>query len=174
MSLLSSSPHHSRRRLLGLAVPTILVGTLFAGTTQSVQPRQPPTTTAPARVSARAEEPFVVEYYYRVRWGHQAEFLRLFRKNHLPLLEKERQMGLMTDFSAVEPFYHATEDGRWDYRVTIVYPSAAVAHAPDPGADPAFRRALFPDTATFAAEERRRFEILDAHWDVPITPLKLR
>lgn len=131
------------------------------------------TAALPARGAARAE-PFTVEYYYRVRWGHQAEFLRLFRKNHLPVLERQVQMGLMTSFSAVEPFYHAGDTMRWDYRVTIVYPSAAVAHAPDPAADPAFRRALFPDTATFEAEERRRFEILEAHWDVPVVPLKLR
>lgn len=127
-----------------------------------------------APAAAPAAEPFTVEYYYRVRWGHQAEFLRLFRKNHLPILEKQRQMGLMTEIAAVEPFYHAQEEGRWDYRVTITYPSAAAAHAPDPGADAAFRRSLFPDTAAFAAEERRRFELLEAHWDVPVTPLKLR
>lgn len=133
----------------------------------------PDGTAAPPGRAASAE-PFTVEYYYRVRWGHQAEFLRLFRKNHLPVLERQVQMGLMTSFSAVEPFYHAGDTMRWDYRVTIVYPNAAVAHAPDPAADPAFRRALFPDTATFEAEERRRFEILEAHWDVPVVPLKLR
>lgn len=127
-----------------------------------------------AAVTGAALEPFTVEYYYRVRWGQQAEFLRLFRKNHLPVLEKEVKMGLMSSFSAVEPFYHANEESRWDYRVTIVYPSAAAAHGADPAADPAFRRALFPDTATFAAEERRRFELLEAHWDVPIVPLSLR
>ena len=127
-----------------------------------------------APVRSAPEEPFTVDYYYRVRWGHQAEFLRLFKKNHVPVLERLVRMGRMTSFSAVEPFYHAPEEARWDYRVTIVFPSAAVAHSPDPAEDPAFRRALFPDTATFAAEERRRFEILDAHWDVPVVPLPLR
>jgi len=29
-------------------------------------------------------------------------------------------------------------------------------------------RKLYPDEATFNREERRRFEILDAHWDVPL------
>jgi hypothetical protein len=32
---------------------------------------------------------------------------------------------------------------------------------------------LFPDQATFKREEQRRFEILDAHWDVPIKDVDL-
>jgi hypothetical protein len=27
---------------------------------------------------------------------------------------------------------------------------------------------LFPDQERYAAEERRRFELLEAHWDVPL------
>ena len=57
--------------------------------------------------------------------------------------------------------------------MTLVFPSAAVATAPDPAAD-AERRQLYPDSATFVREERRRFEILEAHWDLPITPVALR
>ena len=26
------------------------------------------------------ENPYIVEYYYKVKWGHQEEFLSLFRK----------------------------------------------------------------------------------------------
>ena len=161
-----------RRWLVALGFPVTLLAALVAalGATATVGTRP----AVAAAVTRAADQPFTVEYYYRVRWGQQAEFLRLFRKNHLPVLEKEVKMGLMSSFSAVEPFYHASEDARWDYRVTIVYPSAAAAHGADPAADPAFRRALFPDTATFAAEERRRFELLEAHWDVPVVPLSLR
>jgi hypothetical protein len=125
-----------------------------------------------AQPAAQPAERFVVEYYYKVRWGHQQEFLDLFRKNHLPLLEKQRERGRILEISAVAPRYHATEDGRWDYRVTLVFPSAAVATAPDPTGD-VERRQLYPDSATFAREEQRRFEILDAHWDLPITPVPL-
>ena len=32
---------------------------------------------------------------------------------------------------------------------------------------------LYPDQATFLAEEQRRFELLDAHWDVPLVELPL-
>jgi phage-related minor tail protein len=31
--------------------------------------------------TAAASQPFVVEYYYKVRWGAQEEFWQLFRKN---------------------------------------------------------------------------------------------
>ena len=29
-----------------------------------------------------ADQPYSVEYYYKVQWGHQQEFLQLFLKNH--------------------------------------------------------------------------------------------
>jgi hypothetical protein len=32
-------------------------------------------------------------------------------------------------------------------------------------------RKLFPDQDTFKKEEQRRFELLDAHWDVPLNEL---
>ena len=31
----------------------------------------------------------------------------------------------------------------------------------------------YPDRATFAREEQRRFEVLTAHWDVPLNRLDL-
>ena len=75
----------------------------------------------------------------------------------------------MVDVSAVAPRYHATEDGRWDYRVTIVFPNVAAALGDT--LEAADRRRLYPDSARFAREEQRRFEILEAHWDVPIVPV---
>ena len=112
---------------------------------------------------------FVVEYYYKVRWGFQQEFVDLFRRNHLPLLQARVQRGTMVDVSAVAPRYHSTEEGRWDYRVTIVFPTAAAALGDT--LEAADRRRLYPDSARFAREEQRRFEILEAHWDVPIVPV---
>jgi hypothetical protein len=32
---------------------------------------------------------------------------------------------------------------------------------------------LFPDQETYKKEEQRRFEILDAHWDLPVKDLEL-
>ena len=68
-----------------------------------------------------ADQPYTIEYYYKVQWGHQQEFLDLFLKNHYPLLKKIESTGRMLSVKIEAPAYHTTEDGRWDYRVTIRY-----------------------------------------------------
>lgn len=117
------------------------------------------------------EKPFVVEYYYKAKWGHADEFITLFRKNHYPVLKKNVELGRMLRVSAVMPIYHTTEDGRWDYRVTIVYKNAAVAH--DNFDSTALLKQMYPDQETYKKEEQRRFEILDAHWDLPVKDVDL-
>jgi hypothetical protein len=124
-----------------------------------------------AQSTSGADKPFVIEYYYKTKWGHADEFIALFRKNHYPLLKKEVEMGRLLKVSAVAPVYHTTEDGRWDYRVTIVYKNAAVAH--DGFDSTALLKQLFPDQETYKKEEQRRFEILDAHWDLPLKDVDL-
>jgi hypothetical protein len=117
------------------------------------------------------EKPFVIEYYYKTKWGHADEFITLFRKNHYPLLKKEVELGRLLKVTAVAPVYHTTEDGRWDYRVTIVYKNAAVAN--DGYDSTALQKQLFPDQETYKKEEQRRFEILEAHWDLPVKDVDL-
>ena len=41
-----------------------------------------------------------------------------------------------------------------------------------PSNEEALARRLFPDQDAFKKEEQRRFEILDAHWDVPLTEVE--
>ncbi|MFN7945532.1 MAG: hypothetical protein U0Z53_09280 [Blastocatellia bacterium] len=119
-----------------------------------------------AQQTKTQDQPFVVEYYYQTKWGYADEFLRLFRKNHLPVLKKQIESGRMLSVKIEKPRYHSTEDGRWDYRVTIVFKNVAAAH--DSTAEEAIIKQLYPDQETFRREEQRRFEILIAHWDVPI------
>jgi hypothetical protein len=116
-------------------------------------------------------EPYAIEYYYKARWGFAAEFLRLYKKNHHPVLKKEMELGRILEIKAEAPRYHATEDGRWDYRVTIVYRNASAANQVI-DLEPILR-SLYPDRALFDREEQRRFEILEAHWDVPVTRVDL-
>jgi len=122
--------------------------------------------TPAARPTARAETPYVVEYYYKAKWGFADEFARLFRKNHLPVLKKQIESGRFLEVRAEKPRYHATEDGRWDFRVTIVFKNAAAAA--DSSGEDEIKKKLFPDQETFGREEQRRFEILLAHWDLPV------
>ena len=124
-----------------------------------------------ARPRQVKEEPYVAEYYYKAKWGYADEFIRLFKKNHFPVLRKQVEQGRILKVTAVKPRYHATEDGRWDYRVTIVFKNAAVAS--DSSGEEAIIKQLYPDQDTFRREEQRRFEILLAHWDVPIVDVAL-
>ena len=124
-----------------------------------------------AQTASSSDKPFVVEYYYKTKWGYADEFITLFKKNHFPLLKKEVEMGRMLKVSAVAPLYHTTEDGRWDYRVTIVYKNVSLAH--DNSDSAALMKQLFPDQETYKKEEQRRFELLEAHWDLPIRDVDL-
>jgi hypothetical protein len=121
--------------------------------------------------AASADKPFVVEYYYKARWGYADEFLKLFKKNHYPLLKKEVEMGRMVKVWMDQPRYHTTEDGRWDYRVTIVFKNATVAN--ESFDETAIKKQLWPDQETYEREEQRRFTILEAHWDLPVKTLEL-
>jgi hypothetical protein len=125
---------------------------------------------SPAAQEAK-ERPFVVEYYYKAKWGHADEFIALFKKNHYPLLKKEMELGRILKVFAVAPRYHTTEDGRWDYRTTIIFKNAEIAH--DTFDSAPLLKQLFPDQDTYKREEQHRFEILDAHWDVPIKDVDL-
>ena len=124
-----------------------------------------------AMAAEAKEQPYVIEYYYKAKWGHSDEFLALFKKNHYPVLKKETELGRMLKVTMAAPRYHATEDGRWDFRVTIVFKNAAIAN--DNFDSAALIKQLFPDQETYKKEEQRRFEILESHSDVPIKDVDL-
>ncbi len=109
---------------------------------------------------------FTVEYAYKIRWGHQAEWMELYKRNHYPVLVRQQQMGRILRMSAVTPVNHAGEADRWDLRFSITWKDAAVAH--DGFDSSVIARELYPDQVKFRAEEQRRFSLLEAHTDVPI------
>jgi hypothetical protein len=117
-----------------------------------------------------ADQPYTVEYYYKVQWGHQQEFLELFLKNHYPLLKRIVATGRMLSVKIDAPAYHTTEDGRWDYRVTIRFKNSTVATTSNPDEEAVIKE-LWPDQEKYKKEEQRRFEILAAHWDLPVTEI---
>ncbi len=123
---------------------------------------------APPQLSG--DQPYTMEYYYKVQWGHQQEFLQLFLKNHYPLLQKNVESGRMVSVKIEQPANHTTEDGRWDYRVTIRFKNSTVATTSNPDEQRLIRE-LWPDQDKFQREEQRRFEILLAHWDLPVTDI---
>jgi len=112
------------------------------------------------------EKPYVMEYYYKTHWGHQEEFLELFKKNHYPVLQKQIAQGRILSVRMDTPAFHMPEQERWDYRVTIVFKNAQAAYTP------ADEHAIQLQAA-FKREEQRRFEILEAHWDLSISQIAL-
>ena len=118
-------------------------------------------------------QPYTVEYYYKVQWGHQQEFLQLFMKNHYPLLKKVIDSGRMLSVKIETPANHMTEETRWDYRVTIRFKNSTLATTDNPDEAKMIKQ-LWPDEEKYAHEEQRRFEILLSHWDLPVTDITPR
>lgn len=117
--------------------------------------------------------PVTVEYYYRIRWGAVDEFLELFTRNHWPILREQLASGRYTDVRAFTPRFHGDGRADWNFLVSITYRDWA---AIEDHADAEISARLYPDRARFEAEERRRFELLEAHWDVTLEghPLPVR
>jgi len=153
--------HNSRRLRLILIVTSAVLAVAFFTRLSIAQ--NPPTSSD--------SQPYVIDYYYKTKWGHADEFLSLFKKNHLPVLKKEMELGRILHVAMAAPRYHTTEDGRWDFRVTITFKNATIANDNFDGS--ALTKQLFPDQDTFKREEQRRFEILDAHWDLPLKDVPL-
>jgi hypothetical protein len=123
-----------------------------------------------APTQGASDQPYTMEYYYKVQWGHQQEFLQLFLKNHYPLLQKTVESGRMISVKIEQPANHTTEDGRWDFRVTIRFKNSTLATTSNPDEE-RFIKQLWPDQEKYKREEQRRFEILMAHWDLPVTDI---
>ncbi len=153
---------HILTRRMVLAVAGLAVAVGLSGSVRAHAQGSPP--------QSSAGEPYTVEYYYKCQWGRQEEFLALFLKNHYPLLKKIQSTGRILSVKIESPAYHTTEDGRWDYRVTIVYKNSTVATSANPDEE-GFIKQLWPDQETYKKEEQRRFEILLAHQDLPVTDI---
>jgi hypothetical protein len=149
-----------------LAVPMLTTAAILAFPVANTPQAQ-----SSAAQQTAGDKPYVIEYYYKAKWGHAEEFIALFKKNHYPVLKKEMELGRILKVFAQTPRYHATEDGRWDFRTTIVFKNAQIAN--DNFDSAPILKQLFPDQDAYKKEEQRRFEILDAHWDLPIKDFDL-
>jgi hypothetical protein len=113
--------------------------------------------------SASHPKTYEVEWVYRVKYGFQDEWWRIFQKYQIAILDREKQLGYVVNYTVTRPGLHVSEDSRWDYRVVIDYPDQdGAAHEEE------VTRALFPDAAARKTEENRRWELTLNHWDLPI------
>ena len=112
--------------------------------------------------------PVKAAFYYKVKWGAQAEFESLFFKNYYPLLQAQITEGRrVTGAEVYRPTHHGDGRADWTFLVVVTYKNAEASV--ESSHDEAIIKRLFPEQEKYKKEEARRFELLDAHWDVPLT-----
>ncbi|MEI9977643.1 MAG: hypothetical protein WDN23_01355 [Edaphobacter sp.] len=121
-------------------------------------------------ISRPAPKPVIVEWVYRTKYGYKDEWFRIFRKYQIAILERQKQLGDVKEYTVYAPSLHTSEDSRWDYRIIIV---RASQDAPPGQSESEVAKQLFPDQEAFAKDENRRWELTTNHWDLPIHVVKL-
>jgi hypothetical protein len=134
--------------LLALARPSVYA--------QGAQSNSPAATAA-------LDKPYLVEWVYKVKWGNADEFWEIFKKYQIATLNREKALGYVTSYTVYRPGLHTGEDTRWEYRVVITYKNQASS-----GHGAEIEKELFPDRDTQKREENRRWQITEAHYDLPI------
>ena len=114
---------------------------------------------------------FTIENYYKVKWGFADEFIGLWKANHYPLLKKAKERGDIISIVAETPKIHNSEESSWDFKVSITFKNAALAFAHD--LTTPYKAQLYKDLDKLAKDEQHRFELLIAHWDVPVDQIGL-
>jgi hypothetical protein len=104
-------------------------------------------------------------YFYTVKWGSQDEFLDLFQRNHYPVLKARLDAGHYASVRTYVPRYHGDGRADWTFAVELVERPGSTGEP----TEEAIIKKLYPDQVKFRREEQRRFELLVAHWDVPLT-----
>jgi hypothetical protein len=117
---------------------------------------------ASSAVSA-TEKPYLVEWVYKVKWGYADEFWQLFKKYQIATLNREKELGYVTSYAVYRPGYHTGEDSRWEFRIVIAYKNISSS-----GHGSEVEKQLFPDQAEMKRGENRRWELTEAHYDLPI------
>lgn len=115
--------------------------------------------------------PITIENYYKIKWGYADEFIALWKKNHYPLLKKLLEKGDVLSIKAESPIIHSSEDSRWDFKVTLTFKTEHLAF--DYSITEPFKKQLFPDQDSYQKAEQHRFELVIAHWDVPVENVAL-
>ena len=107
--------------------------------------------------------PYIEEWVYKVKLGHEAEFWQIFRKYQIATLNKEKEQGGILKYEVFRPGLHTSNDHRWSYRIVIYYKDST-----SPSRAGAIEKQLFPDQDTMKREETRRWDLTEDHWDLPI------
>jgi hypothetical protein len=142
-------------RRLSVAMLTVLLAGAGAG--------------AQAPAQQTAGDAKTVWFFYTVKWGFQDEFLDLFQRNHYPILREMEKAGVYLSVKTFVPENHGDGRADWTFAVELVEP----ARRPSAPTEEEIVAMLYPDRAKLRKEEERRFELLVAHWDVPLNRIDL-
>ncbi len=151
-------------RIIRCCAPTIALVALFLIASSAALAQQSGT------VANAAPKPVIVEWVYRTKYGYKDEWWRIFKKYQVAILERQKQLGYVKEYTIYAPSLHTSEDARWDYRVIIVRVSE---DAPPGQSESEVAKQLFSDQESFKREENRRWELTTNHWDLPIHVVKL-
>lgn len=78
---------------------------------------------ATAQQGAVARAPFVVERTYWLKPGKELQFIGLFEKNRVPLLQAKVKEGEILWMRLAKPQFNATNE-QWDLRITVAWRDA--------------------------------------------------
>lgn len=109
--------------------------------------------------------------YYKIKGGHKAEWLALYKRNHLPILQDHQKAGLIQSLEIYEIAFHQTVPA-WDYQVVMRMKNWAAFDEMGKREDEVKKR-LYSDKEQFDKDENRRWEITERHWDEVIRPVKV-
>lgn len=121
-------------------------------------------------ITTASAKPVIEEWVYRTKYGYKDEWWRIFKKYQLAILERQKQLGYVKEYTVYAPSLHTSEDSRWDYRVIIV---RASQDAPAGQSESEIAKQLFSSQEAFTRDENRRWELTLNHWDLPIHVVKL-
>jgi hypothetical protein len=116
-----------------------------------------------AQQSPAIRAPFVVERTYWIKPGKELQFIGLFEKNGVPLLQAKVKEGSVLWMRLARPQFNAANE-QWDLRVTIAWRDADSAMERISKA----RAQLAKDTPRLAMEQQIMEELIVERTDVPV------
>jgi len=125
-------------------LPLFALGLALAAATPGLAPAQPAQAVPGAAASDPVKRDFTEEWVYRVQYGHKDEWFRIFKKYQLAILDRQKQLGYVKQYTVCAPGLHTSEESRWDYRVIIV---RASYDAPPGQSEDEVAKQLFTDQA---------------------------
>ena len=111
---------------------------------------------AMAQQDSVAQKPFVVEQTYWIKPGKELQFISLFEKTQVPLLQGKMKEGRVLWIQMTRPNFNATIE-QWDLQVSVAWRDADSAMGQVP-----------PVKSQLTTEQQIMDELIVEHTDVPV------